>query len=116
MYIVQRTHNKAYYNEDRFSHDSTCGMKPSQIWKKKKKKEGSIWKSSCTHPTIKIVMIHFDKEVCMCVLYVFLYDFKQTESKMTVNGKVKRKQSKRTGRNRNIITRIARIASGFRIF
>jgi hypothetical protein len=34
--ICAKMHNKAYYNEDRFSHDSTCGMKPSQIWKKKK--------------------------------------------------------------------------------
>lgn len=35
--------------------------------------------------------IHFGKEVHMCVRFVFPYDYEQIESKMIVNGKVKRK-------------------------
>jgi hypothetical protein len=64
---------------------------------------------------IMLRKIHFDKEVCMCVLYVFPYDYEQTESRMIVNGKVKRKQSRRTRINQNISTRTASIASNFRI-
>jgi hypothetical protein len=49
------------------------------------------------------------------VLYVFPYDYEQTESRLIVNVKEKRKQSRKIGTNQNISTRIASIASQFRI-
>jgi hypothetical protein len=64
MHTVQRTLDKAYYNEDRFSHDSICEMKPSQIWKKKKGRQ-YMEESSLTQPKIKIVIIKLSQKYCV---------------------------------------------------